>query len=108
MVKSKESTTLGRKFGSSASPAAAETLLMPGNVGCGRVGDAAGIGAVRPSAPTRKAFATLTAPLQVPFRLFVRKSTAWAGTVPNRVTSTRTTPARSPYAGRYEGRRRGG
>src|SRR6266702_3192089 len=74
MVKSKESTTLGRKFVSKASPAAAETSLMPGNVGWGRFGLAAGIGATRPSqppavGPTRKALATvrLTVGSQVPF-----------------------------------------
>src|SRR5260370_9681290 len=64
IVKSNESTTLGRKRGSNASPAAADALLMPGKTGWGSVGVAAGIGAPRPSQPPeggqpRKAAGTL-------------------------------------------------
>src|SRR5215469_6379879 len=112
MVRSNESTTLGRKFGSKPSPAPASTqvlfgkptqVLKPGNRGCGNVGDAAASGAVRPLTPIRNAvlFAPVLAidgvvPGTQPPTITLKHCTGWIRPVPRSGTSTRSTPFKRP------------
>src|SRR2546423_777436 len=107
MVRSKESLALGRKLGSKASPAPAAIALTPGKSGCGRVGLAAGMGAVRPSqppavGPTRKTLLGLVVPV-VPHDIFpfaaaaaglygAKHCTGWMRPVPSSGTRARSTP----------------
>src|SRR6516165_11951293 len=92
------STLFGRKFGSSAEPAPAATPFTPGYSGCGRVWLAAGIGATRPSGPTRNALSGDDDELpHTPLDSALKHCTGWMRPVPSNGTSTRSTPFRRPY-----------
>ena len=95
---------LGRKLGSSPSPAPAETSLTPGKSGCGKVLLAGGSGATKPSKPAavgprRKALRGVDEPEFAHVGSFITgltHVTAWIRPVPSSGTSTKSTPFKRP------------
>src|SRR5262250_2922009 len=96
---------LGRKLGSSPSPAPAATPLTPGKTGCGKVLVAGGSGATKPSkpaavGPTRKALCGVDEPEFTHVGSFITgltQVTGWIRPVPRSGTSTKSTPFKRPY-----------